>query len=203
MMQLYLAVRINEYVASQLLHIAAGSAHAASFGQKLDIDPPGLGTIDLPPMAAFHPVGLVESACFIDHQGPMKIRILHIGLRNRPDFEGHHDYFDVEFYELFFLITQLRDVFLTGQSGKVPMEYHQQPTASVVIERMFRALGVGKIEIYCGRPTPVYHSGVLCYDDPLGLEAAQAALGHSDIATNQIYAEVDHSLAIKIARERG
>ncbi|GAB5403914.1 MAG: site-specific integrase [Aureliella sp.] len=52
-------------------------------------------------------------------------------------------------------------------------------------------------------PSQIRHTVATAIRRDHGLEAVAVSLGHSEVATSQIYAEKDESLAIKIAREMG
>lgn len=81
------------------------------------------------------------------------------------------------------------------KGGRAPLSLD---TWRVAIHRACAEAGVPR---WC--PNQLRHRAATELRKEFGLEGAQVALGHSDIGTTQIYAEVDHSLAIKIARKRG
>ncbi len=52
-------------------------------------------------------------------------------------------------------------------------------------------------------PNGLRHLAATAIRARFGVEAAQAVLGHSDVKTTQIYAEVDMSTADRVAAEMG
>ena len=117
------ALRIDEHVAAELLHVGAGSLKTPTSEQQFAVRPPRSRSEDVPPAAAIHSVSRIQQSRLIDQQRPGQTRLSDIRHRHRPGFKSHHADFDAQRGDLAFPLSQLRQMFATGQSPKVAMKH--------------------------------------------------------------------------------
>lgn len=125
---------VNEHVAAELVDVAARFLEPSPLDQQLRVHPKRSRTKNLPSGTAVHPIGLVEASCLVDQQRPVELRFANIGHGERSELEGDHADADIRGAEFFRMLSQLRQVFSTGKSAKMPMKYQQEPVASEVVK---------------------------------------------------------------------
>ena len=130
------ACRIDEDIAGQLIHVGCWLVEASASKQELGIDPPCRGSPDIPPVPETHSVGSVQIERPIQQDRPPQAGVADIRVHQWAAFERHHNDADAKRFQLVTVLSQLRQVFTTRQSAKVPVEYQQQPMASVIIDSM-------------------------------------------------------------------
>ena len=95
------------------------------FQKKLRINPPRFRSIYIPPATAPHSIGGIQCAGFVDEHWPGDICFAHILLGGRPGFEGDNNYVYAQRCQLVIMLTQLRQVFASGESLEVAVKHEQ------------------------------------------------------------------------------
>ena len=146
MVNLHDSCRVNEYIATELVHIAAGRFEGAAAKQESQVDADRRWAIHVPPGAPLHPVRLVEDTIMIDQQWPGELGVAGIGHGHGTDVDGHQPDVDTQLAELLLVLSQLRQVFTAGQSPQVAVEYKEQPAVSIVLQTMGESVCVAQLK---------------------------------------------------------
>ena len=86
----------------------------------------------------------------------------------------------------------------------MPADLAKIPAKTPDAEKVQRQkLASGWRALHCWAPNQLRHSAATSIRAEFGIEAARTVLGHSEIATTQIYAERDERLAMQVAAKLG
>lgn len=108
-----------------------------------------------------HPVRIVLDTPPVD-QGPPQTRFAHVLRGTFPSLERHHHDSQAQQLELVLMPSQLRQALAPRQSDEVPVEDHQQPVASILLETMNGTGGVLQRKRDSGRPDIAIHLTLPC-----------------------------------------
>ena len=75
----------------------------------------------------------------INQKGPGQACLLNVRFGHEVGVKGNDGNVDVSFFELQFVLTQLRHMVTARQSAQMPMKHQQQPTALIVSDLMLVA----------------------------------------------------------------
>ena len=137
------AGRIDQNIASQLVHVGGRQLEASAANQELQIHPPGRWSPYVPPVSVSHPVGPVQIERPIQQDRPPQTGVADIRVHRWSAFKRHHSDADAKRIQLVIVRSQLRQVFTTRQSAQMPVEYQQQPMAGVIFDAVHLAGHVG------------------------------------------------------------
>lgn len=73
-----------------------------------------------------------------------------IGLSHKVRIERHDGDGDIPVLNFLFVLTQLRQMFTTGQSPQMPMEHQQQPAAGIVFQTMSSPVDIRQRKLRSG-----------------------------------------------------
>ena len=121
-MQANNSIGIDQNIAAQLVKIPAAALKTSSLHEKFRINHPRSRSIDIPPAAAFHSISHIQGAGLIDKHRPRQIGLANVGLRRGTEFKSDDNYLYSRICKFFFVLTQLRQVFASGQSREVAVK---------------------------------------------------------------------------------
>ena len=93
----YDSIGVDEYVSAELREVGSGEFESAPFGEELEVDAPCRESVEVPPIAALHAIGAIETAGRVDEERPFEVGGAYVGLRERVRLEGDDGDFDVPF----------------------------------------------------------------------------------------------------------
>ncbi len=99
----------------------------AAVCEPFEVSPPCGWSPYIPEAGFKHATGSVKLTCCIDQKRPAKARILDIGSGEKSGFKSDDYNLYIPPVELIFVLLQLQQVPLAGQSPQVPMKDHQEP----------------------------------------------------------------------------
>jgi hypothetical protein len=122
-----------------------------------------------------HPVGSVQGPGCVDQERPGKVRVLYVGAGGWPRLEGHDEHGEAEGVEGRLPLSQLRQMFASGQSPEVSVKHEPEPSGAVLRERVTRAIAVDQLEVHRGGPNEAFtHASILADSADACSRAARA-----------------------------
>ncbi len=91
-------------------------------------------------------------------QRPWQLGFPSVGLCHPVLIKRNYFHMDVTFFQLRFLLSQLRQMLAAGWSAEVPMKHQQQPMPQGILQAMNMAIQVGYAEWHCGFSSQVGHA---------------------------------------------
>ncbi len=157
-LETYDSCRVNHHVAAQLVPIPARFSRPTAAHHQLQVSQDRQGSVQIPPAAASHAVGLVNLLIGIQEQRPGQIAFLDISFCHSLVVKSDDFHIDVVLDQFRFLLTQLRQMFTTRRSAQVAMEEQNQPASSTILKPVFSAVSIWQFERYRVLIGLVHHS---------------------------------------------
>jgi hypothetical protein len=138
--------RVDEDIATQLVHVRRGHVGASSTYQQFETDPPCGWAPYVPPMSVSHSVSAVQIERLVYQNRPVETCFAGVGVDLGAAFKRHDCDRNIQQRQLVRVLSQLRQVLTARQSTKVPVKYQQQPATGIVLKPVFAPGNVGKLE---------------------------------------------------------